>query len=125
MMGLDIGIMRIEHLDLPKGLPYRFAWNMAIDGAGDAYMHGGGNSWIPFTQRRMLLMLEEFAENKGLTDAEKQEVLEWVSSLPWDGWVDDLDLSIILDDDDDDDYDPVVDGPDDKHGGMIELYFNW
>jgi hypothetical protein len=122
-MGLDVGIIRIEYLDVPKGLPYRFAWNMAIDGAGDAYMNGGGNSWIPFTQRQLLVMLDEFAVDKALTGAEKQEVLEWVRSLPWDGWVDDLNLNIIVDDDDD--YDPVVDGPDEEHGGFIELHFNW
>lgn len=123
MIGLDIGIIQITYLERPRGQAYRFAWNMAIDGAGDAYMHGGGNSWIPFTQRQVLVMVEEFAMDKALTGAEKQEILEWVRSLPWNGWVDDLDLGSALDEDDD--YDPVIDGPDEIHGGMIELHFNW
>lgn len=120
-MGLDIGVMRIEHLDLPKGLPYRFAWNMAIDGAGQSYMHGRGNSLIPFTQRQLLLMLDDFASKQSLTDEQKTEIREWIHSLPWDGWVDDLDIA----EPQDDDHDPVMDGPEESDGGLIELYFNW
>ncbi len=122
-MGLDIGIITIQYLERPRGMAYEFAWELAVEASVGGYMHGEGNNWGAFTQRQVLEMLEEFAETRRLDASAKREVLAWVESLPWDGWNDNLAPSDSTDDDDD--YNPVVDGPDDYHGGMIELHFNW
>jgi hypothetical protein len=122
MMGLDIGIIKITYLDRPTGFAYRFAWELAIEASVCGYMHGEGNNWAPFTQMQVLLLLENFAAQNRLDDAAKSEVLEWVRSLPWDGWIDDLDVP--LGDQDDDDLD-VSNAPNDEVGGLIELHFNW
>lgn len=122
-MGLDIGIINITYLEQPTGAAYRFAWELAVEASVSGYMHGEGNNWGPFTQRKVLRMLDRFAEEHGLDDTARAEVLEWVRSLPWDGWRDDLDLTAGSDDDEDDD-DPVLDN-EGEDGGLIELHFNW
>ena len=124
-MGLDIGIMKIEYLERPGGLVYEFAEHLAVEGAPDAYMFGEGNSWIPFTQRQVLRMLDEFTRERGLSPQERLEVRSWLASLPWegDGWQDALPPSDGRDKEDN--YYPVVDNDDGRDGGIIELHFNW
>ena len=123
-MGLDIGIMQVEYLARPKGVVYDFACEMAARGAVDAYMFGEGNSWIPFTQRQVLRMLDEFTRERGLSPTERLEVRSWLASLPWIGdWQDALPPSDGRDQEDG--YHPVVDNDDGRDGGIIELHFNW
>jgi hypothetical protein len=124
-MGLDIGIISISYLERPQGEAYEFAWALAIEASGSGYMYGEGNNWAPFTQRRVLRMLDEFAERNGLDQSGRTQILQWLQSLPWDGWRDDLDLSTAAADDDEDDFSPVLDGSSDRDGGLIELHFDW
>ena len=112
-MGLDIGIMKVEYLARPKGVVYDFAWHLAQEGALDSYMFGEGNSWIPFTQRQVLRMFDEFTRERRLSPTERLEVRSWIESLPWVGWEDALPPPPRDPDDDEDD------------GGIIELHFNW
>ena len=123
-MGLDIGIISINYLDRPQGIAYKFAWEMAVEASVGGYMYGEGNNWGAFTQRKMLRMLDQFAAHEDLNASSKAEILEWVRSLPWDGWRDDFDLTAPSDDDEDD-YNPVLDNQDEQDGGLIELHFNW
>ena len=102
-MGMDVGIISIEVLERPGGIVYEFMEHMAIEGAPDAYMFGEGDSWIPFTERQAMTMLDEFAQERGLLPEERQEVHEWLTSLPWVG----------------------SQNPRSPHDGGIELYFNW
>ena len=123
-MGLDIGIMKVEYLPRPKGVIYDFAWHLAQEGSFDAYMFGEGNSCIPFTQRQVLRMLDEFTRERGLSPQERLEIRSWLASLPWiGGWQDALPPSDGRDREDD--YHPVVDNDDGRDGGIIELHFNW
>ena len=122
-MGLDIGIIHITYLERPPGMAYKFAWEMAIEASTNGYMHGEGNNWALFTQRRALKMLEEFALEQKLADDVKEGIFQWLRSLPWIGWVDDLDIHKPIEDEDD--YFPTIDGPDEEHGGFIELHINW
>ena len=124
-MGLDIGIMKVEYLERPGGVVYDFACEMAAGGATDAYMFGEGGSWIPFTQRQALRMLDEFTRERGLSPQERLEVRSWLASLPWEGggWQDALPPSDGRDQEDD--YHPVVDNDDGRDGGIIELHFSW
>ena len=123
-MGLDIGIMKVEYLPRPRGVVYDFAREMAAEGAFDAYMFGEGNSWIPFTQRQVLRMLDKFASERGLSPQERLEIRAWLVSLPWiGGWQEALPPSDGRDQEDD--YYPVVDNDDGRDGGIIELHFSW
>ena len=123
-MGLDIGIINIEYLEQPEGDAYRFAWELAVEASTDGYMAGDGNNWGAFTQRKVLRMLDRFAEEHTLSEVEKALVLSWVRSLPWDGWQDDFDPSTPTNDDDED-YNPILDSQNGEDGGIIELHFNW
>lgn len=123
-MGLDIGIMKVEYVERPGGVVYDFAWHLAQEAADDAYMSGEGNSWIPFTQRQVLRMLDGFTRERGLAPTERLEVRSWLASLPWiGGWQDALPPGDGRDREDD--YHPVVDNDDGRDGGIIELHFNW
>ena len=123
-MGLDIGIINVTYLERPQGLAYEFAWEMAIEASVSSYMTGEGNNWAPFTQRKALTMLDQFVTDKSLDSAAKGEILQWLRSLPWDGWHDDLDISVVPSCVEDD-YNPVLDRQDGHDGGLIELHFNW
>ena len=118
-MGLDIGIMTVEYLARPRGVVLDFVEHMAVEGAVDAYMWGEGNSWIPFTQRQVLRMLDEFTRERGLSPQERLEVRAWLTALPWvGGWRDALPPDVR------EDYDPL-DSDHGHDGGLIELHFNW
>jgi hypothetical protein len=106
-MGLDIGIISINYLERPTGIAYDFAWEMAEEASAHGYMHGEGNNWAAFTQRRVLRLLDRFVRSHGLSDSDKAEILTWLQSLPWDGWRDNL-----LPDDNS------------EESGLIELHFN-
>lgn len=121
-MGLDIGIISVTYLERPHGNAYEFAWELASEASAYGYMAGEGNNWSAFTQRQVLQMLDEFAERKNLAATEKAQVLDWVRSLPWDRWRQDLPPGPI---DYDDDFNPVVDAESEIDGGVIELHFNW
>ncbi len=86
-MGLSIGIMKVEYLERPDGAAYKFAQHMAEEGAMDAYMFGDGGSWIPFTQRQVLELLDVFAARRGLSAVDRRLVVEWLMELPWIGGV--------------------------------------
>lgn len=113
-MGLDIGIMNVEYLERPGGVVYDFACEMAARGAFDAYMFGEGNSWIPFTQRQVLRMLDAFTRERNLSSAEQLKVRSWIELLPWTGWRDALPPPLHESDDKEED-----------DGGIIELHFSW
>ena len=123
-MGLDIGIISIQYLDIPKGVAYRFAWEMAIEASTDGYMTGSVNNLYPFTQRQVLKLAGEFVHNRGLSSTDTAEILTWVQSLPWQDWQDDF-YPATPTNADEDDYDPVLDHDEGQDGGLIELHFNW
>ena len=123
-MGLDIGIMQVEYLERPGGVVYDFAWHLVQEGADDAYMFGEGGSWIPFTQRQVLRLLDEFTRERRLSPYERLEVRSWLASLPWiGGWHDALPPGDGRDQEGV--YYPVVDNDDGRDGGIIELHFSW
>ena len=108
-MGLDIGIISIKYLERPKGIVYDFALHMAAEAGDNAYMFGEGNSWIPFTQRQTLGLLDDFARERSLSQAQRSEIQTWLGALPWLG-----NFEAPGQENDEDDNTPV-----------IELHFNW
>ena len=81
-------------------------------------MHGEGNNWGGFSQRQVLRMLDEFAIRKQLDTPARTEIIDWLRSLPWDDWQDDLVLHNTADDEDED---PILDHDPERHGGLIKL----
>ncbi len=123
-MGLGVGIMQWEPVDVPDGIVYEFVHEIADEGIDAAYMTGESQSYVPFTQRQVLRMLDEFTRERGLSPQERLEVRSWLASLPWiGGWQDALPPSDGRDQEND--YYPVVDNDDGRDGGIIELHFSW
>ena len=124
-MGLSVSVMRWEMVEYPKGVAYDFAWEMAIDGVDYAYATGENQSDIPFTQRGVLRLLDEFTEERGLSRRERREILAWLKSLPWiyGGWR----KRLPKDDGRDQEwrYHAARDNEDGRDGGLIELHFSW
>ena len=83
-------------------------------------MYGDGNSYGPFSQRLVLRMLDDFAERNQLDAPARTEIIDWLKSLPWDDWQDDLPPDAA-----DEDDDPILDYNPERHGGFVELHFNW
>lgn len=123
-MGLGVGIMQWEPVEVPDEVVYDFAWEMLHEGVGSEYMAGESQSYIPYTQRQVERMLRRFARSKGLTREERLAIRAWLKSLPWiGGWQ----SRLPRDDRRDQDYGywPVVDNDDGRDGGIIELHFSW
>ncbi len=124
-MGLGVGVMHWEGVALPKGVVEEFAREMAFDGIGVAYMSGESQSYVPFTQRGVLRLLDEFTEEHGLSRRERREILAWLKSLPWiyGGWR----KRLPKDDGRDQEwrYHAARDNEDERDGGLIELHFSW
>lgn len=84
-MALRIGIMSLETVDVPSGIAYEFAKELALEASVSGTMSGEGNSLGYFTKPQVGHLLYEFADSKDYTDDETLEVWAWVESLPWDG----------------------------------------
>ena len=119
-MGLDVGIIAIQYLPRPTGHAYRFAQELTVEASTSGFMSGDSNNYSAFSQRQVLRMLDEFAVRKQLDAPARTEIIDWLRSLPWDDWQDDLALQ-----DPTDDEDPILDYDPERHGGLIELHFNW
>ena len=84
-MGLDIGIMSVQILERPRGVAYRFAWELAHEASVYGTMSGDGNSLGFFSKSEVRRLFDEFADQRTLTPDQTVEVWGWVESLPWDG----------------------------------------
>lgn len=89
-MGLDIGIITTQILERPRGIAYRFAWELAAEANAFGYMGGPDNSYGPFTREEVAGLLESFTQQRSLTQEQVSRIKSWVDSLPWDG--DDIEL---------------------------------
>lgn len=123
-MGLDISVLKVAVLDRPVGNAYEFAQDMAAEGALTAWATGEGHSWIPFTQRQTLRLLDAFTEGRSLSASERLTIRDWLAALPWEGgWRDALPQPDAREDDPD--YDPIFDYEAEYEGPRIELSFTW
>ena len=97
---------------------------MAEESAPDAYMFGEGGSWIPFTQRQVLELLDVFAARRSLSAVDRRLVIEWLMELPWIGGGRD---ALPPDDgrNSEDGYHAAMDNDDLRDGGLIELHSSW
>lgn len=115
-MGLEIGTLQARwNVERPDGAAYEFAQELGERASSRNIMAGMSRCWAGFSQRRMLRMLDEFAQERGLSAEERREVWEWVAALPWTGWRETLDPPPA---------DPREYG--ERHvGGTVTLYFEW
>lgn len=115
-MGLEIGTLQARwDVEQPEGAALAFAQELGERAASRSKMAGMARCWAGFSQRRMLRMLDEFAQERELSAEERREVWEWVAALPWARWRETLDPPPT---------DPAEYG--ERHvGGIVELYFEW
>ena len=132
-MGVSVSVMRLEGVRVPSAVVADFVDEMAMSGLVHDYPAGAGGSCVPFTQRKALGLLDRYVERRSLSPEGREEIENWLASLPWEGgWLKTLPSDADeADDERDEERDEEEEewdedeGLDPRNGGRIELYFDW
>ncbi len=83
-MGLDVGTVRFDYSNSPKGACVKFAWHLAhnYDDA-DWGLAEGENIIAEYTLESLLSFANSYAASAGLSETDKAEVDGWIRQLPW------------------------------------------
>ena len=90
-MGLDIGVVRVEYLRDPPEPAYGFMKALMLDplcGVGDDDDDLWGGSWssnalYEFNRISLRKRANNWANQQGLSQAEKAKLRRWIRNLPW------------------------------------------
>ena len=94
-MGMDVWVVKMEHIDSPKGLVKDFLFQLAINVDWDDDVWGGGwNGNVLFEAFRDDLerKAREYASEKSLSQEDMAILVSWVRNLPWER--DDITLTL-------------------------------
>ena len=85
-MGLDVGVVKVAHLERPVGVIYDFLWTLA-EQFDEAVWGGGweGNAFIEITELNMLTRAIIYAAEHNLSQQDSDDVVAWIRQLPWNG----------------------------------------
>ena len=85
-MGLDVWVVKMEHVDSPTGLLKDFLFDVAESLDWDYDGWGGGwegNAFIEVFKEDLGGRAWDYAWERGLPREEGDKVVEWVRKLPW------------------------------------------
>lgn len=92
-MGLDVGVVTIEYLERPGQPIYNFLFDLMLDpdtsrgdNPWDADTWGGSwdnNGLYEFSRVGLRRRANNWANHKGLGQAEKAKLRRWIRNLPW------------------------------------------
>ena len=85
-MGMDVWVVKMEHIDSPKGLVKDFLFELAINVDWDDDMWGGGwngNVFFEAFRDDFERKVRDYASEKGLSQEDKATLVSWVEALPW------------------------------------------
>ena len=94
-MGMDVWVVKMEHVDSPKGLVKDFLFQLAINVDWDDDVWGGGwngNVFVEAVKDNFEHKAREYASEKGLSQADTATLVSWVEALPWER--DDITLTL-------------------------------
>ena len=94
-MGMDVWVVKMEHIDSPKGIVKDFLFQLAVDidfydGWGGGWL---GNVFLEVLKGDLEGRVWDYAAEKGLSQEDKATLVSWVEALPWKG-EDDLTLTL-------------------------------
>ena len=82
-MSLHMGIMSFQYLDIPEGLAYDFAREMAQDWEAGEWARGEGEAYLYFERRPLRRLLRDFCRERKVPFKEEAAIWAWLDSLPW------------------------------------------
>ena len=83
-MGMDVWVVKMEHVDAPKGLVRDFLDALIMEGFDDTW--GGvveSNAFFEAFQEDLEEKATEYAARNGLSKENAEKVVSWVRKLPW------------------------------------------
>ena len=94
-MGMDVWIVKMDHIDSPKGLVKDFLFQLAVDidfydGWGGGWL---GNVFLEVLKGDLEGRVWDYAAENGLSQEDRATLVSWVEALPWKG-EDDLTLTL-------------------------------
>ena len=95
-MGLDVWVVKMEHVDSPDGLLKDFLFDLAenIDWDYDGWGGGWeGNVFVEVIKEDLGGRAWDYASEKRLSQEDRAHLMSWVENLPWEG-KDDLTLTL-------------------------------
>ena len=95
-MGMDVWVVKMEHVDSPKGLVKDFLFQLAVDidsydGWGGGWM---GNVFLEVFKGDLEGRAWDYAAEKRLSQEDRATLVSWVNGLPWKEGEDDLTLTL-------------------------------
>ena len=85
-MGLDVGVVRIEYLERPRGPAHKFLrYLIHHNYEADWGFSSNENVIVEYTRRNMLDQVDAFVELENLRPNDKALILNWVYGLLWNG----------------------------------------
>ena len=94
-MGMDVWVVKMEHVDSPKGPVKDFLFQLAINVDWDDDVWGGGwngNVFFEAVRDDFERKAREYASEKGLSQKDTAALVSWVEALPWER--DDITLTL-------------------------------
>ena len=94
-MGMDVWVVKMEHIDSPKGLVKDFLFELAINVDWDDDVWGGGwngNVFFEAIRDDFERKVREYASEKGLSQDDTSILVSWFEALPWER--DDITLTL-------------------------------
>ena len=83
-MGLDVGTVRFDYSNPPKGASLKFAWHLLRNHEDADWGFGQGeNAMAEYSRESLWEFAESYAESAGLSDSDKAEIDGWIRGLPW------------------------------------------
>ena len=83
-MGLDVWLVKMEHLDSPKEPVRGFVNALILEGFDDTW--GGvveSNAFFEAFEEDLGKKAQEYASEKHLSRDDAEKVVSWVRNLPW------------------------------------------
>ena len=94
-MGMDVWIVKMVHIDSPKGLVKDFLFHLEINVDWDDDVWGGGwngNVFFEAVRDDFERKAREYTSEKGLSQEDTATLVSWIETLPWEP--DDITLTL-------------------------------
>ena len=84
-MGMDVWVMKMQHVGSPKGILRDFLRNVSLEALYEGSWGGQGDGNVFFEMFRddFLAKAKEYSAEKRLSQKDTHMLISWVEALPW------------------------------------------